>query len=62
MSLRRVYVAMDETETPSDLRDGERVEAIRLGGPRDGDRIGIYVVRLIEDGVELRPEPSEPER
>jgi len=59
MSLRRVYVAMDETETPSDLRDGERVDAIRLGGPRDGDRIGVYIVRLIEDGVELVPEAAE---
>ena len=53
---------MNETETPSDLHDGERVEAIRLGGPRDGDRIGTYVVRVIEDEVELVLEPSEPER
>ena len=31
-------------EAPPDLRDGEIVEAIRVGGPRDGRSMGIFQV------------------
>jgi hypothetical protein len=60
MSPRQIYMSMKVTETPADLRDGERVEAIRLAGPRDGDRIGVFVARLLADGsVELVLEGEE---
>ena len=35
--LRRIYIADGDDRDTADLRDGEVVEAIRLGGPRDGD-------------------------
>jgi len=55
-NVRQVFMGLDETETPADLQDGETVEAIRLGGPRDGGRIGYFVVELLGDGeVRLRP-------
>ena len=47
---RQIFVGLRETETPSDLKDGERVELIRLGGPRDGDRIGYAIVEKRQDG------------
>ena len=43
-------MGLRETETPSDLKDGERVEIFRLGGPRDGDRIGYAIVEKRQDG------------
>ncbi len=48
--VRQVYMGLRETETPSDLKDGERVEIFRLGGPRDGDRIGYAIVEKRQDG------------
>ena len=59
--VRQVFMGIHETETPADLEDGETVEVIRLGGPRDGGRIGYFVVELLADGVQLNP-AAEAER
>ena len=52
-SPRRIYVGLEETETPDDLKEGEVVEAIRLGGPRDGSVMGRYRVHFEGEGVRL---------
>lgn len=52
-------MSMDETEVPADIRDGERIEVIRLGGPRDGGRIGVFVVRISADSITLLPVDDE---
>lgn len=57
--LRQVQMSMNEIEVPADAVDGERLEVIRLGGPRDGDRIGYATVpRLPDEALYLDVEPE----
>lgn len=57
--MKQVHMSLESTEVPADVEDGERVELIRLGGPRDGGRIGYATVRVLHDGaLELDVEPS----
>jgi len=44
--VKQIHMSMATIETPADLEHGEVVEAIRLGGPKDGDTIGFYRVEL----------------
>jgi len=55
--MRQITMSLEEVETPIDLQDGELVEAIRLGGPRDGDTIGFFEVQRIGDEITLNPKP-----
>ena len=51
--MKQVHMSLEITEVPADVEDRERVELIRLGGPRDGARIGYATVRYDEDALEL---------
>ncbi len=58
-ALRRIFISMEEIETPTYLSDGEVVEAIRLGGPRDGDVFGYFKVERTGDDLTLQPTTSQ---
>ena len=49
--MKQVHISLEITEVPADVGDGERVELIRLGGPRDGGRIGYATVHRLPDGA-----------
>jgi len=44
--IRRIYLGPDEVTTPSDLCDGEVVDAVQLGGSADGVHRGRFRVEL----------------
>jgi hypothetical protein len=52
IGVRRIYTELEGSETPTDLRDGEMVEAIRRGGPRDGAIMGRFRV-LNDEQIQL---------
>jgi len=56
--MRQVHMGMTETEVPADVRDGEWLEVIRLGGPRDGARFGYARAEVRGDELVLHLEPA----
>jgi hypothetical protein len=48
--MRRIYMEKEWCEFPADVRDGEVLEIIRRGGPRDGDSMGYGRIATNADG------------